>query len=267
MANSTMITTDALSVKYVRESVYSAQDWHSTLHSHYFTELLYVTGGSGAMQFEDHREALMPHSVIMVNPYVRHTETSNVETPMSYIVLGLDDIRLAKDELLVENYYHFTDSDHEILPLLRLMLLETQQQAQNYVRITQQLAGVVVQLFLRANKIHLVSPVDRVPRDSQLIKTYLDNHFKEHLTLEELSSQLHFDKFYIIHVFKKAFNDTPINYVTRKRIIASQDLLLTTDYAIGQIAAITGFDSQSYFNQIFKIKTQMSPSAYRRLHR
>jgi len=261
------LTTDTLSVIYIRKSEYSEQDWHSTMHSHYFTEMLYVTAGEGAVQFEDHREILTANSVIVVNPYVRHTEVSTADKPLSYIVLGVDDIRLAKDEMLVENFYLFTDQSKEILPLLNLMLVEDERQLQGFDRVNRQLASVVVQLFLRATKIHLVSPVDRVPRDGQLVKAYLDAHFKEHLSLESLSKALHFDKFYIIHVFKKAFNDTPMNYVTRQRIAASQDLLRNTDYAIGQIAMITGFESQSYFNQIFRAKTQMSPSAFRQAHK
>jgi len=261
------LSADNVSLLYVRQSEYQAADWHSTMHSHYFTELLYVIGGSGRMQFEAHSEVLKPHSVIVVNPYVRHTETSSTDRPLHYIVLGLDNIRLAKDELMVENFYHFTDTAGEILPLLKLMLQEDTRQLQGSDRINQQLASVIVRLFIRANKIHLISPVDRVPRDGQLVKNYLDNHFKEHLNLEQVASALHFDKFYIIHVFKHAFNDTPMSYVIHLRLAASQELLENTDYAIGQIAMITGFDSQSYFNQLFRAKVHLSPSQYRRLHR
>ena len=46
--------------------------------------------------------------------------------------------------------------------------------------------------------------------------------------------------------------------------VSCPDLLTQTDYSIAEIAASTGFASQSYFSQIFKKFTGISPNQYRK---
>ena len=57
---------------------------------------------------------------------------------------------------------------------------------------------------------------------------------------------------------------SPITYLIQRRLQISKDLLTQTDYSIAEIAASTGFASQSYFSQIFKKFTGISPNQYRK---
>ena len=55
----------------------------------------------------------------------------------------------------------------------------------------------------------------------------------------------------------------PIQYVQTLRLEESKYLLRTTDFAIKQIASITGFSSLGYFSQRFSKAEGMSPAKYR----
>jgi transcriptional regulator GlxA family with amidase domain len=49
------------------------------------------------------------------------------------------------------------------------------------------------------------------------------------------------------------------------RLAASKELLLSSSRSIAEVASSTGFSSQSYFSQIFRKNTGMSPLQYRKL--
>jgi len=85
----------------------------------------------------------------------------------------------------------------------------------------------------------------------------------EDITLQTLSDLTYLNKYYLVHAFKNYKGVSPINYLINRRLIEAKHLLATTNYPISKIAASIGFSSQSYFSQVFRKETGMSPNAYR----
>lgn len=67
--------------------------------------------------------------------------------------------------------------------------------------------------------------------------------------------------------FKKHFNISPTTYINDLRLAYVVNLLLHTDMPITDIALEAGFDSLSYFNNLFKKKLNCTPSEHRNSHR
>ncbi|MBS6062988.1 MAG: helix-turn-helix transcriptional regulator [Peptostreptococcaceae bacterium] len=74
------------------------------------------------------------------------------------------------------------------------------------------------------------------------------------------------NKFYLIHKFKKLYGVMPIEYIIEKRYLSAKDLLLNSNYSMQEISSIVGFNSQSYFNQLFKKKAGITPGKFRKLY-
>lgn len=254
-----------LILMYARRSRYTPADWHSTMHSHYFTEVMLVTEGVGELQLTDRALPLRPGTGVVVNPYVLHTERSSKKAPLEYIVFGVDRMRLADLQAETLDVVSFRDEHNALLPLLDFMVNEYAARPTDSAIVLNHMVTAVMTVIARDRWQMVPADSAQIPRDAQVLKDYLDAHFKEHMTLEDLSFVLHLDKFHLIKIFKESFGDTPMNYVLTRRLAESMSLLRTTDYAIGQIAEIAGFDSQSYFNQVFKAKVNVSPSLYRHL--
>ena len=111
-----------------------------------------------------------------------------------------------------------------------------------------------------------------VPTESQIVsgnrqcasvKRYIDLHFKEALTLEQLAEDAHMNKYYLSHAFKREYGISPINYMITKRIEESKYLLAETDLSMSQIAQLLGFSSPSYFSQVFRRTQAVTPVEYR----
>ena len=60
---------------YVSASTYEGE-WESICHTHPFSELFYVVGGQGRFVVEGETFAVGPEDMVIVNPYVEHTELS-----------------------------------------------------------------------------------------------------------------------------------------------------------------------------------------------
>lgn len=102
-----------------------------------------------------------------------------------------------------------------------------------------------------------------VNRQCAAVRRYIDQHFKESLTLDLLAEIAHMNKFYLAHAFKQEFDISPINYMLTKRIEESKFMLAETDLSMSQIAQMLGFSSPSYFSQVFSRTQSISPREYR----
>lgn len=92
--------------------------------------------------------------------------------------------------------------------------------------------------------------------------SYIDAHYAEDLTLEQMASYVCFSRFHFSRLFKLHTNSTFYDYLSHKRIQAAQKLL-TTDLSITDIAGQTGFNNPTSFCRCFKKYTHCSPSDYR----
>nr|WP_297275289.1 AraC family transcriptional regulator [uncultured Agathobaculum sp.] len=99
---------------------------------------------------------------------------------------------------------------------------------------------------------------------AQRIKDYIDAHFAEEFSLQQMAGALHVSPYYLAHVCKEATGYSPLQYVLRRRIGEAQTLLITTDLPVTRIAAQVGYDNPSHFNAQFSKAVGMSPRTFRR---
>lgn len=100
-------------------------------------------------------------------------------------------------------------------------------------------------------------PVDRV-------RQYLEEHFWEPVSLEQLSLLVHLEKSYLIRTFRKKFSNTPIEYLGLLRLSRARDLLFTTNMTIGEIAFSCGYNNTSFFIDQYKKQYGMTPGESRK---
>ena len=63
------------------------------------------------------------------------------------------------------------------------------------------------------------------------------------------------------------FGKPPRKYLTSIRVKKARELLESTDYGVGEIGNIVGYDNPLYFSRIFKKQTGISPAEYRKAAR
>ena len=70
-------------------------------------------------------------------------------------------------------------------------------------------------------------------------------------------------KYRFVRSFEAAYGETPIRYLTRRRIERAQDLLRSANLTITEVCVMVGFSSLGSFSARFSELVGESPSAYR----
>lgn len=101
-------------------------------------------------------------------------------------------------------------------------------------------------------------------RSVQEVKAYIDRHFTEKITLEELGKLFYIDKYYLSKSFKEQFGYTINNYAIQLRITKAKSLLRFSEMTVRQIAGEVGIPEPNYFCRCFKKIEGISPNEYRK---
>lgn len=246
-------------------------DWHSTMHSHKCTELFYVVSGQGKFRIEELDFDVEANEIIVINSDVEHTEYSIPESPMEYMVVGIDGISFFLDDVKDSRYCKL-DNKHEnrkILYYMRDIFGEMEKRNEHYGIITNNLLEMLSYKLLRQKQMSIAERGSeeytsrKVSAECARVKKYIDEHYMEAINLSYLADMVHMSKYYFIHSFVKEYGVSPIGYLQRKKIDESKYLLSQTDHSVSQIARIVGFSSSNYFTQSFKRMESMSPSEFR----
>lgn len=149
----------------------------------------------------------------------------------------------------------------------RLQELYTLAASDDYVRDMQICGRLVDLLTLLMEESWHPGPV-RVARGKkqnlQEIKDYLDTHFTEKITLDNLSERFYINKFYLTRVFKEQFGQSVTGYLLQLRITQAKRMLRFTDHSMESIAQECGLSDANYFSRLFKKVEGIPPGEYRR---
>ena len=94
-------------------------------------------------------------------------------------------------------------------------------------------------------------------------RDHIDRHFARSLDTGRLASVARVSKFYFARSFAAAYGETPIRYLTRRRIERAQDLLRHANLTVTEVCGLVGFASLGSFSARFSQLTGESPRAYR----
>lgn len=87
---------------------------------------------------------------------------------------------------------------------------------------------------------------------------YMQNHYNENLTLEELAKLTGLSKYHFLRKFKEQYNMTPHAYLLQIRIQNAKNML-RDKRTLTDIAFSCGFSDQSHFTRVFNKIFGMSP--------
>ncbi len=104
------------------------------------------------------------------------------------------------------------------------------------------------------------------PRLQALIQ-FMHGHFREPLTMDQLSKQAGFSKYHLSREFKKLTGMPPNEYLISLRIEQAKRLLINTDFPVYKIGILSGIENEAYFSRLFHQRLQMTPAEYRKRNR
>ncbi len=252
-------------ILYVTHSIYEKRDWVSLIHSHAYTEFIYIENGYGEILFDNKYYSIQKGDFVMIPPNVYHTERSTDEGKLEYYVLGGSN--LLSQVAYTDSYNPIIDLGNQnshIRDLLISMYQELKQKKESYELFVESLyLQFTVHITRKKKLLFAYNELDNMRREIANAKDYIDRHYMDNITLEELAEISSLSKYHFIRKFSYYVGKTPNQYLNERRIEEAKALLKSTNTSILDIATETGFSSSSYFTQRFKALEGITPIEYR----
>jgi len=268
-------------MKPVKLNYRSNQDISMTFHSHPFYEIYYFHEGRCNYIIGPHVYSLQPGDLIVMHGMTLHMPNPDRRVPY------------------VRSMIHFhPEFVHEFMHRsLTVPLLKPFEELRNYriqvgprrEEAEEKLAEMAKwyasneehayeRFLLRfIDFLYLVNELCRKPMDTadalgsererhvQRVIDYIEAHYAEDLTMDDLEQNLHLSKHYLSRVFKEWTGTTVFQYVYHRRINQAKTLFLIDNrLSVTEVGARVGFKHLPHFSRVFKQSEGCSPEQYRR---
>jgi YesN/AraC family two-component response regulator len=250
-------------------------------HYHETYEIYYLLAGERSYYINNLIYTLRKGDLIFINKNELHRTTSKGSARHERILINFEEVFLQKTLANYDLSIPFLTTQslllrpgvHEqgaIETILFSMLKEQEEHRSQQVPYLQTL---LIQLFIEMNRVQEISREPIAPESSEKqlkvyeMIDYLQAHYVEKLTLEQLSETFFISSTYLCRLFKQTTGFTIVEYLNYIRIKEAQRLLQSTNAKVMTIAENTGFDSIAHFGRVFKQIAKCSPLQYRKQNR
>ena len=94
---------------------------------------------------------------------------------------------------------------------------------------------------------------------------YIAQHYTERITLQDVANSVSLTPSYCCYLFKKELNTTIYDVILHERLLLAQNLIISSDKRLQDIATDCGFNDYSHFSKYFKKITGYLPSEYKNI--
>ncbi len=262
-------------------------NYHTHDDSHEFCELLYIDKGNIEISSEHYTGSLYQNQMILHGANQSHSLLCNERTAPNIIIIGFECAAPILDEL---TYTPLPLTDElqkmlaEIIKEARAVYLppynipnqKNMKKRKIFSFGSDQLIKDYLQIFLiKCLRLKATQKVNasaqKIPHRNKTqiyeVKEYLDENFRQKISIEELCFLFNTNKTSLSTAFQQAFNQTIISYLNNLRVEYTKSMLREGHYTLTQIADLMNMSSVHYLTTLFKRIAHMTPTEYlRTLH-
>lgn len=255
------------------------------IHFHSTIEIAYIKEGHGVYRVDNENYNINPGDIFVFNSMQQHNVIYiSPDERLKTLVINFDPEFIAPmessdydlqylDSFLYTGRPSKLDSQspyaHQIKDIMLSMQKEFEDKKQCYqLMVKSQLLSILTILLRCFNESGQGKKVLEYPVHNQdsiaTVLTYIDQNISNDLNIELLSEVVHMNRYYFSTFFKKYVGETPIQYITRKRVALAIHLLKTTNLNILDVATESGFNNAANFNRVFKQMVGRTPTEFRK---
>lgn len=230
-------------------------------------QINYITEGEGILETSSEKLQIRPGMIIVLRPNIwhRYKPVKSKGWKEHYIGFHGDfSSRIIENNILLTKSPVIHIGFHEnilvnFLEVINLVKTERPGYQQISAGLIIQIMGQIVSLI--KNKSFWDSPIENIIQKSCLM---IRDNMHQTLKIKDLATDLGINYSLFRKAFKKYTGLSPNQYHLALRIKQASYQLTNTNFSIKEISFNLGFCSVFYFSKLYKEKTGMSPSAYRK---
>lgn len=283
-SSETVAYNNPLFPAYVRYGILSSYPDYSAV-SHWHKDLEFIVIKKGSMTYNVNGELidLSEGSGIMVNSRQLHYGFSPEHKECEFICILFSLELLSGNEWFLQNYIEpvtensfypylylggedWKDSILEKLNRLYSSFTAHEKQDFPYFALLGEFLSIMKILYENLDvKKHGTAKTPNELTSLKNMITYIEKHFAQRITLEDIASSGVCCKSRCSLLFKKYLRETPMTYIAKLRLRKSLAALLDSDKSITEIAYEHGFCGASYYCETFQKYYGTSPLKYRKI--
>jgi AraC-like DNA-binding protein/mannose-6-phosphate isomerase-like protein (cupin superfamily) len=256
------------------------QNRKATWHYHGEVEFLLILKGELTAFYGEQQLVLRKGDIALFGSSEPHWTIRSKDSAHSYIVLQID-LRKYWDfntlncmkhfsevirPLSALNYIYIDNRDvrSQTAKLIREIYKEMNDAQIGYeFAVSSRIKSILLLLLRNDNRLHLNYTGNRLLERIQPALDYIEQHLSDKLTIQELSKLLNMSYTYFIKTFKQAIGMSFTDFIIYKRIKKAEQLLLTTDRSIAEIAELAGITNLGHFYELFRRYNTCSPKQFK----
>jgi AraC family transcriptional regulator len=102
------------------------------------------------------------------------------------------------------------------------------------------------------------------PRQAERLRAYIDDRLDSPIRAGDLAGLVRLSPSHFFRAFRKTFGESPLAYVTTRRMLRAQDLMLASHLSLAQVALECGMCDQAHFSRTFRRVIGINPATWRR---
>ncbi len=254
------------------------------MHTHDYTELVVVTGGCGMHIAGQERYPLTIGDVFIIPPGYAHGysdihhfeqlvvkydhedflgQFTGLQTLPGYHALFILEPRYRKQHRFQSRLHLEREEFGHVVHLLLSAERELHERQVGYqTMVTALFHQMVVELARRYAQSSSSSSTALLEMGTVI--AYLEEHFAQPTTLEQLAEMANRSVNQFIRVFRQATQLSPMEYLIRLRILKAVHLFQQKNATVTEVASRVGFNDSNYFSRQFKRVMGTTPKDYRR---
>ncbi len=239
-------------------------DFQPKMSNHLLTEICLCTGGSGFFRINNEKITVKKDDIIIINPYVLHGSGAGANETFQYYILGIKNIQFSSPSDDFNCLYHL--NGNRLPAYVDLLWQEIKDPFDNSrISVVRNLLSIILselKTLTSTNVIPFRKKETSVMAES--VAQYINRHFNQKITLDDLAKIFFCSKSALMHTFKKAYGTSVMVYIMDRRLEEVKMWLKTSNMPINLIAQDNGFSSLPYFYKFFSEKVGTTPSEYRK---
>lgn len=227
--------------------------------------------GQGCCQHQGENRVLSPRSFNLINPGDVHT--GQVASPAGWGFRNIYIDLWLMEQLLAQLDWSGPGMPYFKAPILKAGALQSCFYELFYAltvpatRLKQQslLLELLSKLFeINAENSFNLRPTKPESKAVACVRTYLEEHYTENVSLDQLSQLVNLSPYYLIRCFRQQVGCAPHQYQRHWQLVQVKRALQTQSESLAAISTIHGFYDQSHLNRAFKKTYGVTPGQYQK---
>jgi len=110
-------------------------------------------------------------------------------------------------------------------------------------------------------------PADDSHTGLEAARSFMERHYADNLTIEQLARIAEISPKYFVDLFKKTYGVSAMDFLTELRINRAKQFMMQSHAKLRDIAHQVGYNDEFYFSRKFKKEVGMSPTVYMKSRR